>query len=79
MANVDIVPNLKASTVAIGIIDESNPMFPLAIGGTGFFISEDGFFVTASHVLDDLDYLLKDRFKDNLNARIMIKIGRAHV
>ncbi|WP_100182328.1 S1 family peptidase [Candidatus Nitrosotenuis aquarius] len=72
MVNTDIIPNLKASTVAIGIIDESNPMFPLAIGGTGFFISEDGFFVTASHVLDDLDCLLKDRFAENKNAKVMI-------
>lgn len=63
MANSGVITNLKASTIAIGIIDENNPMFPLAIGGTGFFISEDGFFVTAFHVLEDLDYLLNERFK----------------
>lgn len=72
MANQDIIPNLKASTVAIGIIDEDNPMFPLAIGGTGFLISEDGFFITATHVLEGLNQSLKNYLKTYPRAKVMV-------
>jgi len=71
MANADLIPNLKDSTIALGIIDESNPMFPLVIGGTGFIISEDGFFVTATHVYEELEKALPDYLKDYPQARIM--------
>lgn len=71
MANTDIIPNLKASTIALGIIDESKPMFPLVIGGTGFLISEDGFFVTATHVLLGLQNALPKYLEKNPQATIM--------
>lgn len=71
MANRDIIPHLKASTIAIGIFDESNPLFPLVIGGTGFLVSEDGFFVTATHVLTALQNALPRYLEKNPQARIM--------
>ena len=71
MANTDNIPNLKASTIALGIIDESKPMFPLVIGGTGFLISEDGFFVTATHVLSGLENVLPKYLEENPQAKIM--------
>lgn len=62
MVNPDIIPHIKASTMAIVIMDESNPKVPLHVGGTGFLISEDGFLLTATHVLADLQQKLPEYF-----------------
>lgn len=71
MVNPDIIPHIKASTMAIVIMDESNPKVPLHVGGTGFLISEDGFLLTATHVLTELQQKLPEYLAKYPRAKIM--------
>jgi len=49
MVDYKIISNLKKSCVAFGLTKKDTAV-PLALFGSGFMISEDGFFVSAAHV-----------------------------
>lgn len=70
MTNPSLIPNIKHATLALCIVDETKPLSPLYVGGTGFLISEDGFFLTATHVLQGLHNTLPN-YASNPNAKIM--------
>lgn len=49
MVKKEIIPHLKSSCLALGLT-RKNDAQPFTIQGSGFFIGEEGFFVTADHV-----------------------------
>ena len=56
--NRKIVSDLKSSILALGLTLKDHSQ-PFKIVGTGFFIHEDGFFLTADHVGIDMEKILK--------------------
>lgn len=60
--NRKIVPNLKSSILALGLSLKDHSQ-PFKIVGTGFFIHEDGFFLTADHVGTDMGKIF-EHFKE---------------
>lgn len=50
--NKDIIPNIKSSVVAIGLIDSNSN--PIVVGGSGFVVHQEEYIVTTSHVITDL-------------------------
>ncbi|MCH8915408.1 MAG: hypothetical protein IIA82_06165 [Thaumarchaeota archaeon] len=50
--NKDIIPNIKSSVVAIGLIDSNSN--PIVVGGSGFVVHREEYIVTTSHVITDL-------------------------
>lgn len=63
MIKKQVGSKLKASCVAIGALERGNQL-PLVIGGTGFFIDPDGFLLTASHVIKDLQKITQYLYKE---------------
>lgn len=53
MVKKEIIPHLKSSCLALGLT-RINDAQPFAIIGSGFFIDEEGFFVTADHVANGM-------------------------
>ena len=47
MVKKEIIPHLKSSCLALGLT-RKNDAQPFTIQGSGFFIDEEGFFVTVS-------------------------------
>jgi len=64
MADKSIIPHLKSCCIGLGLteVDKSEPVF---INGTGFFIDPDGYFVTAEHVIDDMEKTRIDYFNEH--------------
>jgi len=53
MVNINLIPHLKSTCVAIGVKVEGEQI-PRGVAGTGFFVDPDGYLVTASHVITGL-------------------------
>ncbi len=72
MTNRGNIPLIKSATWGIGIVNhEGDIQAPLFTGGTGFMIAEDGFLITASHVISDLNNEVKELVKKYPNAKVM--------
>lgn len=67
MNNLDFLRDLKNRVVAIGLA-ETDVWKPLGFAGTGFFVSSDGYLVSASHVFESCDQYVKT----NKNLKIVI-------
>lgn len=69
-----IASNLKSACFGIGIRKDAESG-PLLVSGTGFFIDSNGFFVTAGHVVEEMESqieILKNRFPDAQLAAVRI-------
>ena len=53
MVNKEIITHLKSCIIGLGLTHKGKSK-AICINGTGFFIDEDGYFVTADHVVDDM-------------------------
>lgn len=65
MANKEIISHLKSCCLALGLT-RKNDAQPFTIHGSGFFIDPDGFFVTADHVVTDMEDTLKSYRKSGI-------------
>jgi len=89
MVDAKIISNLKKSCLAFGLT-KKNTAEPLVLAGSGFVISEDGFFVSAAHVsksIFDMAKMYKQRgtevdvrvflneFTKDKSRLIAIKVG----
>jgi len=65
MVNKEIIPQLKSCIVGLGLTykDQSQA---ICINGTGFFIDEDGFFVTADHVVDGMQKIRNENLEKGI-------------
>lgn len=71
MVNQDVISQLKAATVAVGLWNKEN--VPVKIIGTGFIIDPSGYAVTATHViLDSLEE--QERLKNEEEKSTEIRI-----
>lgn len=70
--------NTRESTFVVNIPDKNNNDFPLP-NGTGFFISSTGYFITANHVLGNLnigdivDFLERPNFQRDDPRFVLVK------
>jgi len=64
--NEKIATKLKSATVGIGLREEGKPA-PVLVSGTGFIIDPEGFVITASHVITELERIAKSHNLQNKN------------
>ena len=74
MVSLDIISKLKSSCIGIVIRKKENPV-PLVVGGTGFVIDPEGYFITATHVIEALDKRITELKKEGNND---VKLGVTH-
>ena len=66
MVNKEIITHLKSSIIGLGLTykDKADP---ICINGTGFFIDEDGYFITADHVVIDMQKIRDENKKKGID------------
>lgn len=74
MVSKDVISKLKSSCIGIVIRQKGNPR-PWVVGGTGFVIDPEGYFITATHVVKALDRKITELKK---NGSKEIKLGVTH-
>lgn len=74
MVSKDIISKLKSSCIGIVVRQKGNPV-PWIVGGTGFVIDPEGYFITATHVIESLDKRIAELKKEGNKD---IKLGVTH-
>lgn len=67
MVNIEVIPHLKSTCVAIGVKVEGEQQ-PRQIVGTGFFVDPEGYLVTASHVIKRLSQITVPQNKKKIHT-----------
>lgn len=66
MMNPELISNIKQACVGIGILKQASEkeLEILGVGGTGFIVDNEGFVVTANHVIQGLNEKITELKKD---------------